>query len=586
MKRILSIILAVLMITALFAGCAGDTNTPATTTPSATPGDSTEQGAGDEVVEESPYKFAAGKVEWDEAGWPLSGYEYETPICTTDEVLTYWTVCWTPQILPEAGLDGIDFCVEEQRLTGIDIEYIIVDAMGRSENFSVLLASDDLPDIMNQADIYYPGTEAEAVAEEHFANIYDYKEYCPNYLYYIRSKMAEDKNLYDQCFLDDTTISKFMGLNDVGGLDATTLAVRADWLDKLGVDIEEFDTIAEYEEVAKRMQVELGASYPINLLFEGLDTGSYFGCFDTATGLSTTYINAFPSPRVVDGDVQFYFSDDNARQYVETIAGWVADGLVSPDWISGTDAEYNVTNNLVGIAVMPLNSMSYYTAANPDPDCRWEIVKKPSLYEGQVHHFGISRGLCNGYGRTQISGTCENIPLAVTWCDWRYCEQGSDLSAWGVEGTLWEYNEEGRRVATEFCYANPDGQIMGFLQCTYSSNFLAEHGLGDAAAPYSYPGGEKVFDYFDRWYDIQYDGAYDWPKGVQLTEDQSSAFMRYADIDTYVNENIMEFVVGVKPMSEWDAYIEGLKDMGLEEAEAIYQEAYDSYQQRVAERNF
>jgi len=39
-------------------------------------------------------------------------------------------------------------------------------------------------------------------------------------------------------------------------------------------------------------------------------------------------------------------------------------------------------------------------------------------------------------------------------------------------------------------------------------------------------------------------------------------------------------------MSEWDAYVAQLSAMGIEEAEAIYQEAYDAYQLAVAERDF
>lgn len=312
---------------------------------------------------------------------------------------------------------------------------------------------------------------------------------------------------------------------------------------------------------------------------------NYLTCFDTYTGLSTEYINNYPSPHIEDGKIMFYFTDPNAKEYVSRIRGWIADGYITPNWLAGTDAEYNTTNNLTGISVMPLSTIDYYESICTDPDCRWEIVRKPSLYEGQVHHLGINKGLCNGYARTQISASCENIPLAVTWCDWRYCKQGSDLSSWGCEGTLWEYDENGERTATEFCYNNPDGQIMGFLQCTYASNFLAEHGLGDYRAPYSYPGGYEAIKAFDIWYDIEYDGAYEWPRGIQLDENRSNEFMKYLDISTYINENIMLFVVGNKPMSEWDSYIDGLCSMGLREAEAIYQEVYDEYLAKAAARN-
>lgn len=587
MKRIFCLLLALVLVAALFTGCAK------TDEPTPTPDSGAQQtpdaavdtpDTPDSTPEPVDYLFAPGNYATDESGWPTEFYAYDTPFCLTDEILTYWTVNWTPQILPAEGMDGIDFCIAEQEATGVNIEYIVVSSETRYENFSVLLAADTLPDLMNQADIFYPGTEIDAIEQGYFVNIYDYKEYCPNYIYYILSNMDRDKNLYDQCFLDNTHISKFLGLNNEGGLDATIIAVRADWLDKLGINKDDIDTIDEYTTVARLMRTELGATYPIALISDCLDSGSYLGCYDTYTTLTSTYINAFPSPHVENGEVSFYFSDDNARAFVDQLSKWVADGLITPNWLNNTDGETNVTSGLVGICSMPVSTLSYYEGITPDPDCRWEVLKKPSLYEGQVHHLGINRGLCNGYGRTQISATCENIPLAVTWCDWRYSPEGSVLSAWGVEGRLWEYDANGKRVATEWAYNNPDGQIFGFLMCTYSTNFLAEHGLGDAAAPYSYPGGEKAIEYFDYWYQVEYDGAYEWPKGVSLTEEQSADFMMYADIDTFICENILAFVSSVKPMSEWDAYVAELSKMGLEDAEAIYQEAYDAYLQRAADR--
>ncbi|MBR6653951.1 MAG: hypothetical protein IKL27_04360 [Oscillospiraceae bacterium] len=591
MKRIFCLILALVLVAALFTGC-GKTDAP---TPTPTPDSGAQQtpdAAGevtdtpDPTPEPAAYLFAPGNYETDEKGWPTNYYTYDSPFCLVEETLSYWTVNWTPQILPAEGMDGIDFCIAEQEATGVDIEYIVVPSETRTENFSVLLAADDLPDLMNQADMYYPGTEIDAIEEGYFANIYDYKEYCPNYLYHIISNKDTDKNLYDQCFLDNTHISKFMGMSNMGGMDATVIAVRADWLDKLGINKDDLDTIEEYTAVAELMRTELGATYPLSLISDCLDSGSYLGCYDTYTTLSSTYVNAFPSPHVENGEVVFYFSDDNSKKLVEHLSQWVADGLITPNWMNNTDGETNVANGIVGICTMPVSTLSYYEAISTDPDCRWEVLKKPSLFEGQVHHLGISKGLCNGFGRTQISASCENIPLAVTWCDWRYSPEGSELSAWGVEGRLWEYDANGRKVATEWAYNNPDGQIFGFLQCTYSSNFLAEHGLGDATSAYCYPGGEKALEYFDYWYQVEYDGAYEWPKGIALTEDQSAAFMAYVDIDTYICENILAFVSGVKPISEWDAYVAQLSAMGIEEAEAIYQEAYDAYQLSLADREF
>jgi hypothetical protein len=111
-----------------------------------------------------------------------------------------------------------------------------------------------------------------------------------------------------------------------------------------------------------------------------------------------------------------------------------------------------------------------------DPDCDWRIAKKVNLYEGQVHKLGRTNGYYNS-GKSQISAKCENIPLAVSWCDWRYSKSGAFLCSYGVEGTTWEYNENGVPEATDFIYNNPDGLDFTYGMTIYAFNYFAEHGL-------------------------------------------------------------------------------------------------------------
>ena len=148
-------ILTLFFVLALFNGCGEKTVTDneqpsptVTQTVSATP----EPAQSAEPAEESPYRYAAGNYEADSEGWPIGTFDYEEPFCYTDEVFTLWTSNFTPYLLPEDGAEGIDFNQEEQKRTGVDIEYMIVSSETRAENFAALFAADDLPDIMANAD--------------------------------------------------------------------------------------------------------------------------------------------------------------------------------------------------------------------------------------------------------------------------------------------------------------------------------------------------------------------------------------------------------------------------------------------------
>jgi putative aldouronate transport system substrate-binding protein len=78
----------------------------------------------------------------------------------------------------------------------------------------------------------------------------------------------------------------------------------------------------------------------------------------------------------------------------------------------------------------------------------WVGISKPVLEEGQTLHMGfqVSRVY---WGSASISTTCENIPLACTWLDWRYSEEGSFLYGYGVEGVSWNYDANGEIVISD-----------------------------------------------------------------------------------------------------------------------------------------
>jgi putative aldouronate transport system substrate-binding protein len=47
-----------------------------------------------------------------------------------------------------------------------------------------------------------------------------------------------------------------------------------------------------------------------------------------------------------------------------------------------------------------------------------------------------------------------------------------------------------------------------------------------------------------------------------------------ADINTYMNEMFLRFVMGTEPLANWDAYVANIRRMGIDEALAIHNTAY------------
>jgi hypothetical protein len=64
--------------------------------------------------------------------------------------------------------------------------------------------------------------------------------------------------------------------------------------------------------------------------------------------------------------------------------------------------------------------------------------------------------------------------------------------------------------------------------------------------------------------------------GIIFTQDEQATLNELTpDIDTYINEQSAQFILNGVTDGDWDAYVNTLKQMKIEECIAIYQAAYD-----------
>lgn len=61
------------------------------------------------------------------------------------------------------------------------------------------------------------------------------------------------------------------------------------------------------------------------------------------------------------------------------------------------------------------------------------------------------------------------------------------------------------------------------------------------------------------------------------SDEQSIINEKYTEIETYVNEMIDKFIMGVESLDQFDAYAAKVESMGLQDVLNVYQTAYDRY---------
>lgn len=573
MKKKLILLLSILFVLSLFAGCGGDNTAPSTVAPVDDQGTS-EDAANAPEEDDSPYNYAAGKFETNEKGFPVEPYEYELPLTTTGETLSFWTTVFTPQYLPEEGYGGLEYAIQLEEMTGVVVEYVIVPSESRKENYSIMQASDDLCDILSQAIFFSSDTYEKNLEDGWWVNIYDYKDYCPNYIYQATFD-PKDQQTYESVFYKEDKIVTFHSmLKD--SVIAAMYTARGDWLAEMGKTNDDIVTIENLHEMLTYFKANF-CEYPLPL-FGVIDMAGcyFFTCYDTLPavgGVGPVY--------QINGEVQFANSTERDKELMITLNQWFTEKLIDPDWTSFTSnqsyANKTVTGQVGMVFMSPGEVTGYEQATTNDEDCTWVPLHKPLKYPGQVIHLGGETARVS-YGSSCVSASCENIELAITWCDFRYSPYGSFYASYGPEGVLWEKDENGNPTATEWALNHPEGLSYAWACMLYGINSLAEHGLEDGMRKYAYPGGKRLEEMHYYWDDYDYDGAYEWPVGVNFTEDQTAEVNKYmADLVTYISENYLGFVDGSKPLSEWDAYVSGLYELGWNDILAVYQEAYDTY---------
>ncbi|NLV50169.1 MAG: hypothetical protein GXY20_05690 [Clostridiales bacterium] len=590
MKRLFAVTLAALLLFALFTGCA-DNTTPApaqtssdaavTSQPSASSGPKPATAAPTDAPD-SPYNFALGKFETDSRGFATDFYEYELPISTTDEVLTMLTYSFTMQAYPEAGYATMQLPTKDREMTGVNVEYIITPAMNSTETFRVLIASDDLPDICSGVTMMYKGTPVDMVEDGYFINIYDYIGYAPNYTYMACNYDPKDTDLYQSVFYYDDFIPAFYGIMKDpvrGGF----YFMRGDWLEKFGLtnkDIVTWDDLHEAFLLAKTQIPSCEYPFVLRKYIE-LTEGANFTSYDTVPLIIEDRVGV---NYVVDGKVKISNMNENDREFMTMLSGLYAEGLISPNWTAvsrAADSDSSITNNEHFYVAMQAAESSYFEENSTDPNCKWVPATPPLRYEGQKLHLGgnISRIVA---GSNSIAAKCENIELAVTWLDWRFSNTGGDLWSYGVEGETWELNEQGKRQATDFALNNPAGLALSYFLLIYAVNVHTDSARIDIDATYMYPGGDITLGYcryLTNWLKDNHDGAYVYPVGARLNLEQAERLGNLvSDVSTYMNENYALFVDGSKNIdADWDSYIAGLYQVGIQEIIDIYQEAYDNF---------
>ncbi len=554
MKKIVAWMLALGMMLSM-AACGGETQVessapgPESQAPVQTQ-EATQQPAPPVSQEESSVLEASSVEETMEGPAPL-----ELPLADYDVTLSVWW-SYPPWLTNYIDAAEKPTFVEMTKRTGVNLDVVGVSLISASEQFSLMLASNDLTDIIADFGGMYSGTFDQAVEQD---TIIDLREYidtvCPNYYELIHS----DDTIYKTVVTNEGNIPMFASINDDNAFIRGGYWYNTDMLSRLKRDVPV--TLDDWYDTLTAARDELGA-----------DSAFWMD----STGSPVDLLGAYDVTRdfyQVDNQVKFGYLEDGMKDYLTMMSKWYAEGLVYKDFYtqsSGSDKPD--TTDIVQEEQCILwrnssNAYSYFTVPQ-------RAISAPVKEKGQQLHFSEMPDKVNTLSCWVISSKCEEPEIAAKFLDYFYSQDGRLLTNYGIEGVSYEM-VDGKPQFTDLVTNNPDGISFNQTLAIYAFFNTAGTYVDNIRMDSTYD--QAQIDSRGIWADHN-DTAYNYPSGAAMTVPESEAYYaKYNEIDTYIDETVLQFILGDKPLTEYDAFRETLISMGIEDCLAIRQTALDRY---------
>ncbi len=502
--------------------------------------------------------------------------------------LTYYCGLQAPDVYT-SNAEMLCYQIASEK-TGIDIEWIHPPKGQETEQFNLMIVSDDKPDIIESNWRTFSGGPDYAIETNVIQDITDaVAQYMPNFSAYLekypdlRQMVSSDQSrLYCVPYIFTNTpdsSSEWQSIMNREPIPETYVGIimRGDWLEELGLEAPE--TIDEFINVLTAFKNEKGISAPFSTTTSFLKQSQIFASAYDVT--SDGFID-------VDGKAVFSPIQPAYKEYLTVLNRLYTEGLLDPDFAAQdqTTNQAKITSGDTGMWLGYYSSWlnAFYDQLHAeDPNTTFNPIglANPLLTEGQQLTYRQADDSYRSQGAA-ISSSCENVEAALTYLDWAFTEEGDLAMNWGAEGDTFEWSEDGWPVLTDKVINDPD-----------------ELGVATAITKYTRKNGPLGMDYYNRLILGESSGTEEGLKGLAVwnserngtrsatiplttaTSEESARLSALSnEINTYVSESYVKFVMGEMSLEDFDSYVSTVESLGLAEYTELTQAGLDRYYNR------
>ncbi len=350
--------------------------------------------------------------------------------------------------------------------------------------------------------------------------------------------------------------------------------VRTDLLEASGMKAEDINTFDDFTSLLRKFK-EMGVEIPFDFAYG--DSWALGNTMKTMLGgFGQGYSNSFiaGTQTVTNG-----FIEEGYRQWLTLMNQWYKEGLMNPNFLTCTYQENflaNLSAGKVGAGVMHAFHTTYYyqSYVKDHPEAALTALKLPVTEEmyaaGQI---AVARDMYGDSltGKSKLITTnCKNVEEAIRFIDFQYTDEMILLANFGVEGVSFEY-VDGR---PEYTAAWTEDKSMFFY---YQSQWLRGQFMNDQlAGDYKLPVQQDSV--FGKWSNVGDEGfKANLPNsGIVFTAEEQETYTRIqTDLNVHISEARANFILNGVTDEGWEKYVNTCKQLGIEEAIACYQAAYD-----------
>lgn len=483
--------------------------------------------------------------------------------------LTYWA-----ELNGNAGsvrptFMEVPFFQEWQKRTGVRLKFIQPPANRAKEALNVLLASGEVPDMIEYEWERFPGGPQKAINDGFIRKLNDVIDrYAPNLKRYLQEHPEVDKQVktaegsyYLFPFIRDSDrLRTFQGP-----------IIRKDWLDDLGLGVPE--TIEEWYTVLKAFKEKKGAEAPLSFLgvpnaLQAMENGAFSGAFGVIKGFY-----------LLDGRVKYGPLEPGYKAFIATFRQWYKEGLIDRN-IAAVDTrslDASILSGRSGATIWNAGAgigtwQPLLTAA--DPEARLAGAPYPVLKKGERPFYG-QRSHYVSSGGVAISAKSDQVVKAVRMLDYGYSPEGHMFFNFGMEGVSYTMKGEYPQY-TDLILRNPDklapSQALAmYSRASYFGPFVQDERYAEQY--YSLPQQREAVK---LWADTDAD-EHLLPPTPKTERENAELSVIMQDVSLLVDEMSLKLILGIEPMEAYDSYLDKIRSMRIDRAMEIQETALARY---------